>query len=128
MNNKGQSLTLFIIIVPLLVLLCGVVIELANLAYNKHRVLSVTKTIINNILLSDKKLDENQKDDIIKMYNDNDIVVDDLFIENNGTELKITGTYKTDSILGRLIKKDYYIIEKNIKGVLENDKVTFIKG
>ena len=31
MNNRGQTLVIFVIILPILIIICGIVIELSNL-------------------------------------------------------------------------------------------------
>ena len=127
MNNKGQSLVSFIIILPIILLICGALVEFSNVAYQKHRLTSVTKTIISSILLSDKSIDTNEKDDIIKMYDDNSITIDELLVEDNNY-LKITANIKVNSFLGKIINKDYYDINVTIKGEVIDNKVVFKKG
>ncbi len=128
MNNKGQSLVTFVIILPILLIVCGMVLEFSNIAYQKHHLTSVTKTIISSILTTDKSIDNDLKNDIIKLYNDNNIKVDDLFIEENNY-LKIKAKLRIDSFLGKIIRKDYYDIDISLIGELnENNKVIFKKG
>ena len=128
MNNKGQSLVTFVILIPLLLIVCGMVIEFANISYQKHQLTSVTKTIISSIITTDKMLDNELKNDIIKLYNDNNIKVDDLLVESNNY-LKINATAHADSFLGKIINKDYYEIKVSLIGEInENNKLVFKKG
>ena len=46
MNKKGQVLVLFIICIPIMITLFSYLIEVSYIAYNKHKIYSVTKTII----------------------------------------------------------------------------------
>lgn len=128
MNNKGQSLVTFIIILPILLIICGMALEFSNIAYQKHHLTSVTKTIISSTILSDKSIDNDLKNDIIKLYNDNNIKVDDLFVEYNN-HLKIDVVTHMDSFLGKIINKEYYEIKVSLIGELnDNNKVIFKKG
>ena len=128
MNNKGQSLVTFVILIPILLIVCGMVIEFANVAYQKHQLTSATKTIISSILTTDKSIDNELKNDIIRLYNDNNIKVDDLLVESNNY-LKISVSSHVDSFLVKIINKDYYEIKVSLIGELnENNKVVFKKG
>ena len=128
MNNKGQSLVTFIIILPILLIICGIVIEFSNIAYQKHHFTSVTKTIISSIIQTDKNIDIDKKNDIIKLYNDNNIQVDDItIIDNDG--LTINASLRMDSLFGKIINKDYYEIKISLNGKFnDNNKIVFKKG
>lgn len=117
MNKKGQSLVIFIIILPIILLLFGLLIERVYLTYQKQKLYSVTKTIIAF------SIERNDKNDIINLYKDNDIVLENFEIDgSNG--LKIIASEKVPS----LIKKEDYIIEVNIKGVKKEDKIIYQRG
>ncbi|MGN1379483.1 MAG: hypothetical protein ACI4XR_03690 [Bacilli bacterium] len=117
MNKKGQSLVMFIIILPIILLLFGLLIERVYLTYQKQKLYSVTKTIIAF------SIERNDKNDIINLYKDNDIVLENIEIDgSNG--LKIIASEKVPS----LIKKEDYIIEVNIKGVKKEDKIIYQRG
>ena len=117
MNKKGQSLVLFIIILPIILFLFGLLIERVYLTYQKQKLYSITKTII---ALS---IERNEKNDIINLYKDNNIVLENIEIEDDNG-LKIIASEKVPS----LIKKEDYIIEVNIKGVKKEDKIIYQRG
>lgn len=117
MNKKGQSLVIFIIILPIILLLFGLLIERVYLTYQKQKLYSVTKTIIAF------SIERNDKNDIINLYKDNNIVLENIEIEDDNG-LKIIASEKVPSI----IKKEDYIIEVNIKGVKKEDKIIYQRG
>ena len=121
MNKKGQVLVLFIICIPIMITLFYYLIEVSYIAYNKHKIYSVTKTIIAKNYSNDNLFD------IINMYKDNDIDVKDLKIDNS---LGYNISFKTSipSLLGKLINKSSYDIDINITGVKENGKIKYQKG
>lgn len=116
MNNKGQSLVAFIIVLPLILFILGVVIELGYIGYEKNRIMSVTKSIIANAIEEDKK------NDIIILYDKNDIKVDDLKV-NFDKGVLITGKVKVTGILGK-----EHEININILGYKKNNKMYYEKG
>lgn len=121
MNKKGQVLVLFIICIPIMITLFSYLIEVSYIAYNKHKIYSVIKTIIAKNYSNDNLFD------IINMYKDNDIDVKGLKIDNS---LGYNISFKTSipSLLGKLINKSSYDIDINITGVKENGKIKYQRG
>lgn len=120
MNNHGQSLVVFILLLPLILLAVGVIIEESIIYYNKYRLTSITKTILSSTI------ETNDKNDIINLYNKNGVYEDFDISFDNGTEVKFTS--KVNSFLGKIISKDYYEIDIDIKATKENNQIKFEKG
>ncbi len=112
MNKKGQVLVLFIICIPIILIVSSYLIELSYIAYNKHKIYSVTNTIIA------KNYSNDDLSAIINMYKDNDIDVIDLKYDNNSISFKTN----IPSLLGKLINKSSYEIDINVTGVKESGK------
>ena len=120
LNKHGQSLIIFIIIMPLLILLLGGIIEISIISYQKKHLTSLTKTIIASCIAS------KEKNDIISLYNKNGVYEDIEIFTSDGLEIKFTG--KAKSFLGKIVKKDNYSIQIDILGKMENDKIIYEKG
>ena len=120
-NNKGQSLVTFIMILPLILIVFGIVIELGMISYHKIRITSVTKSIIAN------SIEDTKKNDIIMLYDKNDIKVDSIDIDTtSGVQINLVSSI--DSFIGDIIGKDSYQIKVNIKGYKKDNKIYYEKG
>ncbi len=121
MNNKGQTLALFIILIPLILIIFAFIIDTAIITHNKVKLESLTRTIIKT------SIERNDKNDIIKLYNDNDIKYEKIDISfDEGLHIKIE--IKVDSMMGKVIGKKHYIVKTNLIGIKDGNKVKIKKG
>lgn len=121
MNKKGQSLVLFVILLPIMLIILSGIIELSIVGYEKISLESVTKTILKN------SIDSNSKDDIIELYRINGVEYDDLIINyDNGLTIEINKT--VDSFMGKIINKSNYKISVKLSALKENDEIVVKKG
>ena len=120
MNKKGQTLVLFVIFLPVIIILCSILIDESLIYYNKVKLSSLTRTIIKN------NIDTQDKNDIIKLYRDNNIEDEIIVKITDGINVKFET--QIDSFLGNIINKDKYVIKINIKGYKEDNKIKFKKG
>ena len=119
MNNKGQSLATFIIILPIIVLLLVLVLDYGLMSAEKRNITSDIKTSIkyglNNLENSNNSNDI--KELIYKNIDQNKIKKLDIDITNNSVSIDIIVKY--DSI--------FKIINNEIKlsyiGTIENNKI-----
>lgn len=119
MNNKGQSLATFIIILPIIVLLIVLVLDYGLMSVEKRNITSDIKTSIkyglNNLENSNNSNDI--KELIYKNIDQNKIKKLDIDITNNSVSIDIIVKY--DSI--------FKIINNEIKlsyiGTIENNKI-----
>ena len=119
MNNKGQSLATFIIILPIIVLLIVLVLDYGLMSVEKRNITSDIKTSIkyglNNLENSNNSNDI--KELIYKNIDQNKIKKLDIDITNNSVSVDIIVKY--DSI--------FKIINNEIKlsyiGTIENNKI-----
>lgn len=119
LNNKGQVLVLFVIILPILLLLILAVIEVGNINLEKAKTKNTIKEIIETNL---KNYDENTNSRINTLIETNidDIKTKSVFTSED--EIRIILIQK-NSILGRQIEIKY-----KYKGLKENEKITISEG
>ena len=119
LNNKGQVLVLFVIILPILLLLILAVIEVGNINLEKAKTKNTIKEIIETNL---KNYDENTNFRINTLIETNidDIKTKSVFTSED--EIRIILIQK-NSILGRQIEIKY-----KYKGLKENEKITISEG
>lgn len=120
MNNKGQSLVLFILLLPLIFIVIALILEVGFLYINKKQIDSEIRYALKNSIKTDTR-DEFKIQNIIKENLGNDIKVD---VKNSNERLVIEVTKKHKFLI---IKKDYNIKIKYY-GYLINDKIAIEKG
>ena len=119
MNKNGQTLILFVIMIPILLGLCAFVIDVGSIVLANTKLREVTKTIISDVM------DDASIDKIQSLYLKNDIPVENLEVEIKEDEIRIQNEYEIDSIFGSIIGFDTYKVEVDIVGMKVNDKVIF---
>ncbi|MGN1000998.1 MAG: TadE/TadG family type IV pilus assembly protein [Bacilli bacterium] len=107
-NNRGQTLVIFVLFLPIIILFIAYVLDVTNANYEKNRM----QNLANMALESSKEFDEENIKNIISK-NDEDIDVD-VKEENDKVQIKMVKRVKT--IFGKIIGRDYYdvtvVIEK----------------
>ena len=122
MNNKGQSLVIFVLFLPIIFLLIAIIYDLGSFEINKQKNINEVKSIITYGL---KNIDDdnlNQK--LNTLLNKNIGTKASLSIDNN--TIKINLNYKEKSIFPSIIK-DSYQVNLTYKGYLDNENIIIIK-
>lgn len=104
MNNRGQSLVVFIIIIPLIIVFLGMVYDLSNVVYNQNKYDSISKEIISSTL---------NKEKMISLYNKNGYKENNLIIDNYDDYVIVKNYYYLDSNFGNIINIKKYKIKIN---------------
>lgn len=119
MNNKGQSLVIFVVMIPIFLLLILLVYDIGNLIFEKQELDSVNQIVIDYGL--DNYDDLNVVDEMYKLarYNNGDINIKIKYIDQ---EFYIDSRYYVKGIFTRIIKVDGYLARSTYKGYLDGDK------
>ena len=119
MNKKGQTLVVFIILIPFLLMLGAYIVDNSMIVYKNIRLKNVTKDIIKVYYQKGGLAEEEIKD----IYLKNDIPVDNLVITVNNQIINIKIKYEVEAIFGKLIDFNSYDIECSLKGYKENNNI-----
>ena len=112
-NNNGQTLIIFVILIPFLIMIMAFVVDISYMYSESSKLQNATKTIINDNY--DKRLNDDIKKDIKELYKKNDIKTTNLKVDGNENYLKIKNNYKIESIFGKIIGiKSLLILDKLI--------------
>lgn len=114
MNNKGQSLIIFIVIIPVIITCLGILYDISNIIYNQNKYNNISKQIISTTL---------DKDNIINLYNKNGYKDNNLTIENKEEYTIINNYYYLNSTFGNIINIKYYKIKINYLVKVINDDI-----
>ena len=124
-NNNGQTLIIFVILIPFLIMIMAFVVDISYMYSESSKLQNATKTIINDNY--DKRLNDDIKKDIKELYKKNDIKTTNLKVDGNENYLKIKNNYKIESIFGKIIGIKTYNIKVSLKGYKENNKIKVIE-
>ena len=118
MNNKGQSLVLFIFLIPILIMAFAYIFDSALIISDNIKLKNISSTAIKYLL------EENKTEDDVRKYiekNDKEIVILELTITDN--EVIIHTQKIIDSVFGKIVGFKNYEINVRYIGYKENDKV-----
>lgn len=124
MNNRGQVLSFFVLMLPIITIILILIIDISNLVINK---LDIDN--INRILL-DYSLDNIDNPNVSNKLKDLALLNDDkleIVINNENDKINIT---LSKELKGIIIKKNIYNIKSHFIGYLDNEKkiIKRIKG
>lgn len=121
MTNKGQSLVIFVLLLPLIFILITLVWEIGNLALTQNKYESEIKETIRYYLRHEEE--ENIKERINKLLNEN--IDGEKYIETENSKIKVHVKKEYNTIY-KTIFKNKFNIDITYMGYKENDKL-FIK-
>lgn len=121
LNNKGQTLVVFVLLLPVFLALCAFVIDVGVMAYENIKLKNVTKSILINVV-DKNKLNENV---IRDLYRENNINIDNLIIKLGENNILIENNYFISSIFGKILKIDEYEVRVNANMNIKNKKIIF---
>lgn len=119
LNNKGQVLVLFIIILPIVLLLLLISIELGDLYLEKTKTINSIKEIITSELKNYNE-ETNQNINTLLEKNITDITNKTVFVSEDEIKVNII---QEKQIFGRKIELKY-----NYKGIKEEQKIKIEEG
>ena len=117
MNKKGQSLVIFIIILPIIFASLAFIYDYALVVYNQNKYESVSKSIIKLNL---------QEEDIKDLYVKNNYKIDNFKYENIDNKINISNYYYIDSVFGNILNIKKYKCEINYVVYVENNDIIII--
>ena len=116
MNNKGQTLVLFVLILPIIIFIMLLVIDVSNMVITKQELNNINKMVLNYGLdIIEEENIENKLEDMINKNistNEHTIKIDDGTIE--------IGLKK--EIKGIITKKKIYEVKSVYKGYIKEDE------
>lgn len=125
LNNKGQTLIMFILLIPLILVIMALVVDTSFVFKEKIKFQSVTKTIMKTTYENKDATDFNDK--IINLYKKNGIYTNNIVIKVNSDSVVIKNQAKVKSIFGNIIGIKNYEVKFSYKIYKENESIKVIK-
>lgn len=123
MNKKGQTLVIFIIILPLLLIILTMIVDRGYAYIEKRKIENYVKDAI--VYRFEKDLED---EEIISEINDlfeKIKVYPNITILDNYIKIKVEKNH--NSLFSMIMKDNYYKIKVSYAGTLENEKVVIRK-
>ena len=115
MNNRGQTLIIFVILIPIIITMAALVVDIGKMNYEKERY----RGIIENSI--EEYFESNQISDVKEILTLNGIPEDAYQITTQENLIEIHLTTSVDSIFAKLIDLNY-VSTKESKHVIINKK------
>ncbi len=112
MNNKGQTLILFVLLLPLLLLLMAFVIDTGMILKEKTKLDSTLRTVLKTTY-KDKE-EENYEERLTKLLEENEIPCTNMELERKENKIRLQITYEKESIFGKIIGLNTYKIKSTM--------------
>lgn len=125
LNNKGQTLIMFILLIPLILVIMALVVDTSFVFKEKIKFQSVTKTIMKTTYENKDATDFNDK--IINLYKKNGIYTNNIVIIVNSDSVVIKNQAKVKSVFGNIIGIKNYEVKFSYKIYKENESIKVIK-
>lgn len=125
LNNKGQTLIMFILLIPFILVIMALVIDTSFVYKEKIKFQSVTKTIMKTTYENKDATDFNDK--IINLYKKNGIYTNNIVIIVNSDSVVIKNQAKVKSVFGNIIGIKNYEVKFSYKIYKENESIKVIK-
>lgn len=121
LNNKGQTLVVFILLLPVFLALCAFVIDVGLMSYENIKLKNTTKSILNSVTDKNKIT----KNAIIDLYKQNDINVDNLVLKIDENAIELENDYFISSIFGKILQIEEYEVRVKAKMNISNKEIIF---
>ena len=122
LSNKGQSLAIFIVFIPLFIMMGTFVVDMAYARYNANRLNETNKMIVRYGL---KHIEENPFDDMVHLIYQNDSEIDnyDIKIDVLNKTVSVSIDKASRGFFGSLIGKDIYKEKSSYIGYIKDEKI-----
>ena len=128
LNNKGQSLVLFIVVLPVLLLILVLVIDIGRIIVLKQELDNINKIVLDYGL--DNLDNENLNEEMIKLIKLNNDEIKDININLDENKIYLKISMDTDGMLSGLVNISMFDINSYYVGYIEdnNKRIERVSG
>ena len=122
LNNKGQTLALFVAFIPFFIMIGTFVIDVSYAKYNSNKLNEITKMVVSYGV---KHIDEDPYKEMVDLIYQNDDEIDNYKIDIDG-ENKIVNVCldkSTKVFFGSIVGKKIYKQKSEYKSFLKDDRI-----
>ena len=116
MNNKGQSLVLFILTIPILLGILVLVVDVGNALHQKNKINNIIEMVI------EYGLENNYEEEKLKKLINYNLKTDNYQVEIKDEIINIKVEAEINGIISNIIDINSFKILSEYKGYMENNK------
>lgn len=122
LSNKGQSLAIFVIFLPVFIMMGAFIVDLGLAKYNDNKIDNINKMVIKYGL---NHIDENPYNDMVDLIYQNDSKIDSYSIDIDSVNKTIRISIDKSSIgpFGKIIDKQIYKEKSSYIGYIKDEKI-----
>lgn len=126
LGNKGQSLAIFVIFIPVFIMIGTLVVDVCYAKYNARRLDNIAKEVLRYGL---KHIEEEPFNNMVDLIYQNDSEIDNykIDIDNENKRIEITLSKSTKGFFGSVVGKEIYKEKSTYVGYLDNEKIIIEK-
>ncbi len=117
LNNKGQSLVLFVVLMPIILLMFVLVYDVMNAVYEKNR-LSNTSYMVVDYALDD--LDGVNESDLVRLINKNVSGLSNIVVLIDNDKVNVTLSKNIKGVFGSIFDFDLITAHSEYVGYMDN--------
>ena len=118
LNNKGQSLVLFVVVLPILMLILILVIDIGNIVLLKQELKTISNIVLDYGLENIEKDNiDNELETLVKL-NKNDIDSVNIYIKDN--KIYVDLKERTDGLFTSFINISIFDVNTSYVGYIDN--------
>ena len=125
-NNKGQTLVIFVVFLPIILIMMATIVDVGLMYYNKNKLdninMFITEYGVNNIE------NENLVSELEELINKNVVNLSNKNIKINNNKIEIKLEKETESTFGKIIGIENYKIKSYYIGTNIENKKEIKKG
>lgn len=122
LNEKGQSLALFVIFLPVIMMIGTLVIDIGLANYNKHKLDEISKSVLDYGL---NNIDNDPYSNMVDLIyqNDSDIDSYEIDMDLDNRKIKLVIKKATKGVFGSIIGKEIYKEESSYVGYFKEENI-----
>lgn len=127
LDDKGQSLVIFVIFIPLFIMIGTFIIDIGFAKYNERKLNSISKEVISYGMKHISEDPRSEMEELIKK-NDDEITYYEIDIDTDNNKIKLIINKDSKGIFGKIIGKELYKIRCSYIGFIEDENIVIEKS
>lgn len=127
LDNKGQSLVIFVIFIPLFIMIGTFIIDIGFAKYNERKLNSISKEVISYGMKHISDDPRSEMENLIKK-NDDEITYYEIDIDTDNNKIKLIINKDSKGIFGKIIGKELYKIRCSYIGFIKDENIVIEKS